>query len=191
MECRLATQAWLRNDYCQDQTPLEITTIIRKCLSRIRSWPVPRNWSFQDWFDEAKEVATVAAWQAASDYNQPAASAFPCFVHLRILSSLRTRYRQEFLYGFRFGGRFEERSTDSDDQVTDGPASHVEPTIEYVTYIDLINALSKLSKNNRDVIEQLYWCGRTEAEIAISLGISQVAVHKRKQVAFRIIRSLL
>jgi len=190
MESHFQTQPF--HDICREsQIQDEIPAIIRRCLARIRSWPVPRNWSFQDWFDEAEEIATVAAWQAVSDYNQPAATAFPCFAHQRILSSVRTRYRQEFLYGLRFASSFLEHSTDSDEHASDRPQHHIEEPVEPLRYGDLTEALSKLSREHHEVIEHLYWRGRTETEVAKSIGLSQRAVSKRKQGALKALRIFL
>jgi RNA polymerase sigma factor (sigma-70 family) len=188
MEVFPQTQPLLCDHYRESQTQDEIGAIIRRCLARIRSWPIPRNWSFQDWFDEAEEVATVAAWLAVSGYKPPAASLFGYYVYQRILSSVRTRYRQEYLYGLRFAISLAEENSDSEEQPTERPRRYVEPAIEPVSYGDLSDAIAKLTEDNRNVIEQLFWFGRTEAQVGTSLGITQVAVHKRKQVALRLLR---
>jgi RNA polymerase sigma factor (sigma-70 family) len=185
------TQPLLCDYYRESQIQNEISAIIRRCLLRIRLWPIPRNWSFQDWRDEAEGVATVAAWQAVSDYKPPAATLIGYYVYQRILSSVRTRYRQEYLYGLRFAISLAEQNTDWDEQPTQRPRRYVEPAIEPVSYPDLTEALAKLSKDQRNVIEQLFWFGRTEAEVATSLGTTQVAVHKRKKGVLRILHDLL
>src|SRR6266566_7231076 len=80
----------------------DLLPILKDSLRRIHSWPTPRNWSPNDWFRETENLATTAAWQAASDYSPPTTVTFFCFVQGRILSRTRTRYRQEYLYGLRF-----------------------------------------------------------------------------------------
>jgi len=52
-------------------------------------------------------------------------------------------------------------------------------------------ALSQLSERERFVIEQLFWDGWTEAEIAQELGISQQMVSKIKGKALRKLREML
>jgi RNA polymerase sigma factor (sigma-70 family) len=103
----------------------------------------------------------------------------------------RTRYRQEFLYGFRFGERFEPYGGDFDGQARDRPQRCIEEPVESLTYSDLTEALSKLSREHHEVIEQLYWHGRTETEVAKSIGLSQRAVSKRKQRALKVLRAFL
>jgi DNA-directed RNA polymerase specialized sigma24 family protein len=48
-------------------------------------------------------------------------------------------------------------------------------------------ALGQLKKLDRQLIERLFWEGRSEAEIASESGISQQAANRRKQ---RILREL-
>ena len=52
-------------------------------------------------------------------------------------------------------------------------------------------ALSQLSERERFVIEQLFWDGWTEAEIAQELGISQQMVSKIKGKTLRKLREIL
>jgi RNA polymerase sigma factor (sigma-70 family) len=191
MEFFLPTQPLFSDYDRENQIQDEIRAIVKTCLLRIRSWPVPRNWSFRDWFDEAEEIATVAAWRALSEYSQPAPCAFPYFAHQRILSNVRTRYRQEFLFAFRFGERFEEHGIDFDEQANDRQQPYMEEPVEPLTYSDLSEALSKLSSEHHEVIEQLYWRGRTQTELAKSIGLSQRAISKRKQGALRALRIFL
>jgi len=107
------------------------------------------------------------------------------------MSGTRTRYRQEYLYGLRFAVSLAEHGTDSDEQFSEQRTTYVEPAVEPLTYPDLMEALAKLPKDNRDVIQQLFFCGRTEAEVAWSLSLSQRGVSKRKQAALRLLRKLL
>jgi hypothetical protein len=39
-------------------------------FKRIRSWRVPPNWSWGDWFEELAAVGTAAAWQAVCDFGK-------------------------------------------------------------------------------------------------------------------------
>src|SRR4051812_10934352 len=93
-----------------------IKPILVVCLRRVRCWPVPRNWSSSDWFNEVKNVATIAAWQAGANGHTPKNVMFASFVSQRIMSSTRTRYRQEYLFGLRFSGRLAGQDSNSDEQ---------------------------------------------------------------------------
>jgi RNA polymerase sigma factor (sigma-70 family) len=192
MEFRFATQPWLHGICRKNQIEDEISTIVRRCLARIRLWRVPHNWSFQDWFDEIEELATAAAWLAASDCRQSTESSFSFFLQQRILSTVRTRYRQEFLYGLRFAVSIPDQVADSDDRPSNfSRSSYREPVIEPLMFGDLAAALEKLSTDQRFVIEQLFWHERTQTELALSLGLSQRGVSKRMQSALRALRALL
>jgi len=52
-------------------------------------------------------------------------------------------------------------------------------------------ALERLSERERQVIKQLYWDEKTEAEIAHELGISQQAISKTKQKAIQKLKEWL
>jgi len=171
----------------------EIRPVLKACLCRIRSWLIPHIWSSRDWFYETEEVATVAVWQAAADYHPPELIVFRCFVHRRIMSCTRTRYRQEHLYGLRFSIYLIEHGAESHEQLTLERSStpYAEPLTEPLTYGDLTGALAKLSRTQQFIIEQLFWFGKSESTLAKALGISQRAVSKRKQVALNALRKEL
>jgi DNA-directed RNA polymerase specialized sigma24 family protein len=170
-----------------------IRPILISGLRRIHSWPTPHNWSRRDWFCEAEEVAHAAAWQAVADYSPPTEIALSCFVHQRIISCARTRYRQEFLYGIRFS--IELTSIDADVDFNSPkeftPAPYPEPAIDHRSCFDLTEALGRLPTEQHHLIEQIFWLGHTEKQLADALGISQVAVNKRKKAILRTLRNLL
>jgi len=177
-----------------DEVFQAITPILTVCLKRVRSWPVPRNWSSSDWFDEVKNVAAIAAWQAGFNRHTPKNGMFASFVSQRIMSSARTRYRQEYLFGLRFSGRLagQDSNADEQNQLGETEPKSIEPAAEPVpAYDDLREALSKLSADHRTVLEQLFWFGKTETELAESIGISQRGVSKRKQAALKILKEHL
>lgn len=178
-----------------DRTALEeeIRPILRTSLHRIHSWPVPRNWSRRDWRCETEGVARVAAWEAIADYAPPNEIAFARFVQQRVISCARTRYRQEFLYGLRFSIELEVCASKPDD---DSEHKHkwpryTEARVEQPAYIDLKDALDRLSMSQRHLIERLFWFGETEVELADALGISQAAISKRKQAVVSILGGFL
>lgn len=190
MEFPFQTQSRISHRYGERPIENEINLIIIKCLARIRSWRSPCNWSYPDWLEEAQEVATIAAWQAVANCEPQALSKLLCFVHQRILSAVRTRYRQEFLYGLRFGFSLAQIDSDSDEQSTHRTTPFLEPELERRSYSDLVEALAKLPDSQRIVIEQLFLNGRTEMQLAAALKISRVAINKRKRGALRVLREL-
>ena len=66
------------------------------CLRRVGSWRVPPHWSSHDWLEEMHAQGAAAACQAMDDFDPERGVPRGAFVRLRILSSLRTRYRQEW-----------------------------------------------------------------------------------------------
>jgi DNA-directed RNA polymerase specialized sigma24 family protein len=186
----------LRSQCSLNKTSIEdeIEPVLKNTLHRIHSWPVPYNWSRRDWHSETENLATAAAWQAAADYIPPRELAFSCFVHQRVISCLRTRYRQEFLYGIRFSIELTSTDTDSDSNSpheSTQPPPDSDPAVNQFACFDIVEALSRLSIEQRHLIEQIFWFGHTETHLADALGISQVAVNKRKQAALRTLRGFL
>jgi hypothetical protein len=73
----------------------------------------------------------------------------------------------------RFGAGFvEDDSTDSDVETAGQKLPCNELVSQPVANGDLSEALAKLSGDHRNVIEQIYGCGRTEAEVAKSFGLN-------------------
>jgi DNA-directed RNA polymerase specialized sigma24 family protein len=182
--------------YCRlNETSIEeeIRPILKTSLHRIHSWPIPHNWSRRDWLCETEEVATAAAWQAVADYTLPTEIAFSCFVHQRVISCARTRYRQEFLYGIRFSIELIsiEPEFDFNSPKEFEPTPYLEPAIDQRACFDLNEALGRLPTEQRHLIQKIFWLGYTEKQLADSLGISQAAVNKRKQAVLRALRDLL
>src|SRR6266404_8116348 len=90
-------------------------SILRACLARLRSWAVPPNWSRSDWYQEIEQVAAIAAWQAARDYDPSFGCVIAGFIYNRIMARARSRYRQEWAYGLRFVPDAEEEEGDPGD----------------------------------------------------------------------------
>ena len=51
-----------------------------------------------------------------------------------------------------------------------------------------VDAVARLAATDRWLIEQIFWHGKSEAEVSKHLGISQQAVSKRKKSALRALR---
>src|SRR5262245_41005670 len=57
--------------------------------------------------------------------------------------------------------------------------------LDSASYTELHEALAGLPLASQELIEQLFWQERREAELANELGISHQAVNKRKQAILR------
>jgi DNA-directed RNA polymerase specialized sigma subunit len=100
----------------------------------------------------------------------------------RILSNALTRYRQEWAYALHCVPLPDEEGNKS---LTDSVLIST-PVDEELRY-----ALLYLSPRNYWLIVQLFWEERTEAEIGVTLGISQRGVSKHKQAALTDLRGRL
>ncbi len=148
-----------------------------RCRRRIHSWRVPARWNPLDWWEEARAEAALAACAAALEFDPTLGVPRAAFLYQRILAGVWTRYRQEWAYGrhLRAPRPLQERPAPDDSS-----APHLE-TAEAARF------LGKLSQRDRWFIRQLFWNGKTEADVAKNLGISQQAVCERK---FHILRLL-
>jgi DNA-directed RNA polymerase specialized sigma24 family protein len=146
------------------------------CARRIRGWPVPSHWSAADWREEVRALAAAEAWQALCDFDRGRGLPLGQFVRHRVLARVLARHRQEWAYGQR---------------CRPGPASALEgrrpdgATPAERDPLALRDLLDGLSSADRGLLVSLYWDGRTEAEVAERMGISQPAVNKRKRAALR------
>jgi RNA polymerase sigma factor (sigma-70 family) len=116
----------------------------------------------------------AAACQAARDYDPARGVPWGAFVRLRILSSLRTRHRQEWSFAVHCGPDAAVIEEEGEAQTDKSPAT--DP-------IDgmLRTALDRLAEPDRRLIQLLFWDGRTETELAAELGVAQSTVNKHKQ----------
>lgn len=116
--------------------------------------------------------AACAAWQAVCVYDASLGVPFSAFARQRVLTSTLTRYRQEWAYALRLAQ--EHDPEDSDSRLLDSSASAVFDDWPR-------HALGRLSKPDLWLVGQLFLRGRTEADIATQIGITQQAVNKRKR----------
>jgi RNA polymerase sigma factor (sigma-70 family) len=148
------------------------------CVRRIRAWRTPPHWCPRDWLEEALAQGAAAAWQALHDYDPERGVPLSAFVRQRVLSSVWTRYRQEWAYALHINPVAD----------ADGCADPSDDSaMVFEEQNGLRDLLALLSESDRWLIEQLFRDGRTETELASELGISQQAVSKRKQkILFRL-----
>lgn len=141
-------------------------------LFRLLRSRVPPNWSARDWFEEMQALGAAAAWQARCEYDPSRGVPLSAFIRQRVLSSARTRYRQEWSYVVHCGGRAtaDEYEGRSDDSFWQSEAQDA-----------LRGLLTRLAESDRWLIERLFWDGWTEARVAEELGVTQQAISKRKR----------
>ena len=142
------------------------------CLRRAGTWRVPPHWSTHDWLEEMHAQGAAAACQAMDDYDPQRGVPRGAFVRLRILSSLRTRYRQEWSYALHCGP---EAAGGGE---TTEPEERLAPDRADET---LRPSLARLPDPDRWLLQRLFWEGCTESDLAAELGIAQSTVNKRKR----------
>ncbi|MBV9851887.1 MAG: sigma-70 family RNA polymerase sigma factor [Armatimonadetes bacterium] len=160
--------------------PSENTAGVRGCWKRIFLWRVPPNWSGPQWREEIKAQVSAAAWQASREYDPAYGVPLEAFVRQRALAAALTRHRQEWRYARRC-----VLEDEADESIPASPVSFPEDRAV------LQDALSHLSSPDQCLIQQLFWDGWTEAEVARSLGVSQQAVSKRKQATLHALQKWL
>lgn len=84
-----------------------------------------------------------------------------------------------------------ERLLEQDVQFGDNSTNVEENAIRNLEFRELHKALSLLTDDERYLIEQLYYYERTEQEIAEELGVYHNAIHKKKLLILRKLKSFL
>jgi DNA-directed RNA polymerase specialized sigma24 family protein len=114
----------------------------------------------------------AAACQAMDDFDPERGVPRAAFVRLRILWSLRTRYRQEWSYALH-----------CTPETTAGPEANPPDERPDPTCADeaLRPSLARLPDPDRWLLQRLFWEGYTEKALAAELGIAQSTVNKRKR----------
>lgn len=84
-----------------------------------------------------------------------------------------------------------ERLLEQDEQFVEDADSVEEQVIHSVQLQQLHKALSLLSDDERVLIEQLYFEGRTERDLATEYKLSQKGINKRRQRILERLRELL
>ena len=150
--------------------------VLESVFRRIRGWRVPPRWSVRDWSEELKALSLAAAWLALGDFDPTYGVPLDVFLRERILASALTRYRQEWTYSVR-----------CTEEVQNG-AMYCSPCCDRPAYGSFGEAVARLAATDQWLIEQIFWHGKSEAEVSKHLGISQQAVNKRKKSALRALR---
>jgi RNA polymerase sigma factor (sigma-70 family) len=166
------TVEWLKE--CLPRWPATWAAYVR----RTHRWRVPPRWSLNDWWEELDAEALASACEAVHSFDATRGLSSSNYVFHRMLVATLRRSRREWGYALSF--------------VRHPTATHAQVFAEdhLVTVEEgqlLRQALGELKWLDRQLIERLFWEGRSEAEIASETGISQQAANRRKQ---RILREL-
>jgi RNA polymerase sigma factor (sigma-70 family) len=168
--------------------------IVQLCFKRIRHWQVPPRWSLAQWLEEALQVTWVAAFEAALAYDPSKGAPPGQFVYDRACSRAYSCYRKEWTYAKGLAlGPLEDDSVQDD--VSAGPASNGQPATEGADtsplYAELLDAFESLPPPLRRLIEEHFWNGRTQCELARVRRITQQEVSKLERAALDDLRKRL
>ncbi len=151
-----------------------------ECERRLRTWRVPPRWSSRDWLEEMRAEGAAAALIATRHYQPRYHVPLGVYVRMRIMGQILTRYRKEWAYALRQVSA--DRIEDADLEVgSEQQAALLNDELQWI--------LAPLCETDRKLLERLYWCEETEAEIGKTLGLSQQAVNKRKQSILQSLRN--
>jgi DNA-directed RNA polymerase specialized sigma24 family protein len=165
---------------------------VQSAFKRIRSWPVPPNWSRDGWFEELEAVGTAAVWQAVCEFDAERGVPLTGFGYCRMMTRCLARYRKEWRYALHLApsDSYEKKTTTfkqpgweaSSAAKVDGPHRSID---------DLRGAVGALPVERRRLIEQLFWKERTETEVARAMGVNQSTISRRKQAILHGLRMKL
>jgi RNA polymerase sigma factor (sigma-70 family) len=174
----------------------KVQKAVQVALHQARQWRCPIHWDGKEWQKELDAIAQAAAFEACFYFDEQRGMTLETFVFWQVLTALRDFHRREWAYFAFHCGHLTKVSDEGEAGEGDESAEVCEEVAteglerEWRRYL-IFWALERLSERERQVINRLYWDGRTEAEIAHELGISQQAVSKIKRKAIQKLRELL
>ena len=142
------------------------------------------NWSRRDWLDEVQAITAAAGCVAEGDYDAGRGVPRHAFIYRRAITSVWTRYRQEWAYCLRFVPKPEN-------EIRPARLNAELENTDMTLLRNLPKALDQLSLSQQWLIRQLFWQGATQGGLALILRISQQAVSRRKERALKRLRRLL
>ncbi len=169
--------------------PKCVQTAVGNALLRVHRWQVPGNHSHRDWHRELDQVGWCAACLAERDSQQASED----LIRRRVVAEVLRYYRREWSYFWRF----QSVAPHEQEQPEDNSFEKNELVLEQILFPEpaefeqLREALMLLSSSERTLLVSLFWYGHTEAEIAVTLDLSQRAVSKRKESAISALRKVL
>ena len=169
-------------------------SILLKCIAELKSWKPPPNLSAHGWFQELQQLARIAAWQAICNYKVGATTSIEVFVYCRIMQRVPAWYRREWRYAQCFvPDPLSDSVTVDDDQSEPNHGNVLEAMAELPVprYELLHELLANLPPDERYMIEELVWRGRTQEELGRMLGATQRAISREKQAGLRRLRDQL
>lgn len=134
-----------------------------------------------EWYEEVEAEARLAAVQAEATFDPSQGVPFAAYLYMRVMGSAIARYRREWSQGLRL----------SSESVLEAGGGLVEEESSIFMKIDLSWALERLAAADRWLIQCLYFEGKSGAEVALGLGITQQAVSKRKVQVLQRLRQIL
>lgn len=165
-------------DEVRTELPLILALARNHALRRVRGYSPPARWSSDDWNAELVQIATLAVLEAETSYNPSLGVPLESFAYRQARNALRTFIRRELRWARRVTGFPEEDETGNPRELGDETArtdyQHIEQCLDWDC------TLARLQESDRRLLQQIA-LGKSEREIAQSLGISQPAVHKRLQ----------
>jgi RNA polymerase sigma factor (sigma-70 family) len=174
----------------------KVQKAVQVALHQARQWRHPPHWDGYEWQKELDAIAQAAAFEACFYFDEQRGMTLETFVFWQVLTALRGFHRREWAYFAFHCGHLSRVSDEGEAGEGDESAEVCEEVAteglerEWRRYL-IFWALERLSERERQVVKQLYWDERTEAEIAHELGISQQAVSKIKRKAIQKLRELL
>jgi hypothetical protein len=170
------------DDSCSEQNGAD--KAIRRAFSRVSSWRTPPHWSSCDWHAELRAVLHSGAACASLDYDDARGVPLRAHIYMRATAAAWTRYRQEWSYC--------RHSAAEPDIGVESVAMPCERLQDNETVHDLVaQALKQLAVEDQWLVQQLFWNGRRQKGVAVTLDVSQQEVSRRKARALRQLRRLL
>jgi RNA polymerase sigma factor (sigma-70 family) len=174
----------------------KVQKAVQAALHQARQRRCPPHWDGSEWQKELDAIAQATAFEACFYFDEQRGMTLETFVFWQVLTALRDFHRREWAYFAFHCGHLSRVSDEGEAGEGDESAEVCEEVAteglerEWRRYL-IFWALERLSERERQVMKRLYWDGRTEAEIAHELGISQQAVSKIKRKAIQKLRELL
>jgi len=175
---------------------LKVQKPVQVALRQARQWRRPLHWDRSEWHKELDAIAQATAFEACFRFDKRRSAPLEAFVFRQVLAALRDFHRREWAYFALHCEHLPRVGEEEDMEEGNESAEFCERVAteglerEWRRYL-IHWTLERLSERERQVIKQLYWDEKTEAEIAHELGISQQAVSKTKQKAIQKLKEWL
>ena len=170
------------DDSCSEQNSAD--EAIRRAFSKVSSWRTPPHWSSCDWHAELRAVLHSGAACASLDYDHTRGVPLRAHIYMRATAAAWTRYRQEWSYS-----RHSAADADIGVESVAMPCERLQD--DEIVHELVARALRQLAVEDQWLVQQLFWNGRRQKAMAVTLDVSQQEVSRRKARALRQLRRLL